>query len=180
MNKSKKNVNTVEEDIIFEEENINDMQVVKNLRKKLRECEKEKKEYLDGWQRAKADLLNTKKDASQKINSASIAGKESLAGELLPVLDSFDMAFKGEAWSKVDDVWQKGVEYIHSQLVGVLAAHDVEQFGTIGDTFDPSIHEATEEKESENAKENTIVEVLQSGYKSKDTIIRPARVIVAK
>lgn len=172
-----------QEDIVFEEENVNDTQIVKKLRAKLRACEKEKKEYLDGWQRAKADLLNSKKEAAEKLVKVSGASKEALASELLPVLDSFDMAFKGEAWTKVDDVWQKGVEYIHTQLLGVLSAHGVEQLGKTGENFDILLHEASEERDppTDSGQESgTILEVLQSGYKTKDSIIRPARVVVSK
>ncbi len=168
------------EDIIFDEEDVQDTQVVKKLRNKLRNCEKEKREYLDGWQRAKADLMNSKKEAREVLERATAQSRETLAAELLPVLDSFDMAFRGEAWGNVDKVWQKGVEYIHTQLLGVLSAHGVEQFGKVGDTFDPNLYEAAKEREDKDAKPNTIVEVLQTGYKTKDSIIRPARVIVAK
>lgn len=178
MTKKQKDEST--EDVVFEEEDVQDSQVVKRLRSKLRNCEKEKKEYLDGWQRAKADLLNSKKEASERLERAGSVGRETLAGELLPVLDSFEMAFRGEAWGKVDEVWQKGIEYIHTQLLGVLSAHGVEEFGRAGEQFNPNIHEASEEKKDENAKSGTILEVLQAGYKTKDSIIRPARVIVAK
>ena len=172
--------NEIVDDIVFEDENINDTQIVKKLRDRLRKCEAEKKEYLDGWQRTKADLLNVNKDIANKVSRAGSAGKETLASELLPVLDSFDMAFKGEAWNNVDDVWQKGIEYIHTQLLDVLASHGVEQFGKVGDIFDPNIHEATAEKEGTDHAPQTITEILQSGYKTKEAIIRPARVIVAK
>lgn len=168
------------EDVVFEEENVQDSSVVKKLRDKLYACEKDKKEYLDGWQRAKADLLNSKKDAAELLEKVGSASREALASELLPVLDSFDMAFKGDAWGKVDEVWQKGVEHIHTQLLSVLAAHGVEQFGKVGDTFDTNLHEATDERKEEGVKHNTIVEVLQAGYKTSTSIIRPARVIVAK
>ncbi len=173
-------INSGQEDIVFMEENVNDTQVVKKLRDRLRVCEKDKKEYLDGWQRAKADLLNNKKEASERLEKISESGKETLASELLPVLDSFDMAFMGEAWSKVDDVWQKGVEHIHTQLLSVLSAHGVEQFGKAGDTFDINLHEAVDSKEDSTVKSNTVLEILQAGYKTKNSIIRPARVIVAK
>ncbi len=168
------------EDIVFEEEDVQNTQVVKKLRERLRTCEKEKKEYLDGWQRAKADLLNSKKEAAEKLDRIGSQSRETLAAELLPVLDSFDMAFRGEAWGKVDKVWQKGVEYIHTQLLGVLSAHGVEQFGKVGDTFDPNLYEATDERKVEGRGSGKVLDVLNAGYKTKNSVIRPARVIVAK
>ena len=168
-----------EDEIVFEEEDINDATVVKKLRERLKKCEEEKKENLDGWQRAQADMANVRKDAQTRIAQAQAFAKQSFAQDLLPALDSFDMAFKGEAWDKVDDVWKKGVEYIHTQFIQALEQNGITVFGEVGDVFDHTLHEATgEQAPNKKQKPNTIAEVLRKGYRTKDTVLRPAQVII--
>ncbi len=101
--------------------------------------------------------------------------------DLLPALDSYDMAFSNkEAWEKVDKNWRTGVEYIHQQILKALAEYGVSPIETkIGDLFDPNFHQPidsvpTEDKE----KENTISALIQMGYKIGERVIRPARVNV--
>ena len=82
-----------------------------------------------------------------------------------------------EAWEAVDKNWRMGVEYIFAQLRTVLEGEGVTQFGKIGDTFNPELHESMEQMDVENESENDkIVKILQNGYKMNDMILRPARV----
>jgi len=169
------------EDVVFEEENLTDNKVVKRLRERLKKCEEEKKEYLDGWQRMKADAVNNKKNDIERFKRAADSAKESILADIIPVLDSFDMAFKGEAWSKVDDVWQKGVEYIHTQFIQALENNNATAYGAIGDTFDPMLHDASEEKDTDKKEDDgKIISVNRMGYKIGDRVVRPAQVVVAK
>ena len=171
----------IEDDIVFEEENLTDSKVAKKLRERLKKCEEEKKEYLDGWQRMKADVVNNKKYEIERLKRVGDSAKESLLADIIPVLDSFDMAFKGEAWSKVDDVWQKGVEYIHTQFIQALENNGALAYGAIGDTFDPMLHDASEEKDTDNKEDDgKIISINRMGYKIGDRVVRPAQVVVAK
>src|SRR3989344_6210145 len=93
---------------------------LKRAKEKLKVCEKEKQEYLDNWQRERADFLNYKKDESARLHKLAAYSREEFVNELLPVLDSYDMAFSNrEAWEKVEKNWRLGVEYIHAQLFKV-------------------------------------------------------------
>jgi molecular chaperone GrpE len=98
--------------------------------------------------------------------------------DLLPVLDSYDMAQGNkEAWEKVDQNWRMGIEYIFAQLRTVLEGEGVTQFGKVGDVFDPHLHESLEQVQVENEADNDkILKILQNGYKMNDSILRPARV----
>jgi molecular chaperone GrpE len=172
-----------EEDIIEFEYNADGEEdlkaTLKKLRKDLKEAREKEKEYLTNWQRERADFVNYKKDEDSRRASYSSHARERFAEDLLPVLDAYDMAFQNkEAWEKVDKNWRTGVEYIHSQLLKVLSDNGIEEIPTKeGDIFDPNLHEpmGTVEIEDE-AKNHTIAQVMQKGYKNGARIVRPARV----
>ncbi len=152
--------------------------VVKKLREDLKKTRAEKDEYLIGWQRAKADYVNLQKELEQVRLSNSTLAKEKMAKNLLPVLDSFDMAFANkEAWEKVDANWRTGVEYIFAQFMTGLSDSGIEKIDTVGVPFDPNLHQSIESVPTDDqSKDHTIEKVLQAGYKIGERIIRPARV----
>jgi molecular chaperone GrpE len=149
---------------------------IQKLRAELKEAQERRDEYLDGWQRAKADMINAKKEAADALQRASGRGKEFLVEELIPALDGFDMAMQGEAWNSVDAAWRTGIESIRAQIEGVFKAHGVEIYGREGEVFDPSLHEPI--KEEEGGTPHTIARVFRSGYRTKERVLRPAHVSV--
>jgi molecular chaperone GrpE len=153
---------------------------LKDLKEKMKILEKEKKEYLDGWQRSRADYANLQKTSDEDRKRMRGLIEENFIEDLLPVIDSFSMAMSNkEAWEKVDPNWRTGVEYIYQQLMTVLKDRGFTTFGAVGDTFDPTLHEAVSEKETDDAMVNhTIATVLQQGYKLDDNVLRAARVSV--
>lgn len=170
------------DDVSFEESNeegeIDARGTIKKLREKIKKLEAEKKEYLDLSQRARADYMNLKKETDAQRTSARVYANKKLIEELLPVLDAYDMAQANQAsWEAVDKNWRVGIEYIFGQLRTVLEREGVTQFGNIGEPFDPALHESMEHVPVDDEKENdTIVQILQKGYKMGSTILRPARV----
>lgn len=176
--KDKKNEDV--DDLAFEEIE-NGADAVKKLREKLKACAKEKNEYLRGWQRTKADFVNQKKEhEADRIRFAKFA-KESLIYDILPVLDSFTLAFgQKEAWEKVDGTWRTGVEQICNQLVGVLKENGVTEIPvSAGSVFDPGLHASVGTVETPNKDDdNKVIEVVQKGYLLHDKVLRPASVKV--
>jgi molecular chaperone GrpE len=152
--------------------------IVKKLREDLKKARADKDEYLVGWQRAKADYVNLQKEMEQVRSSSSNLAKEKMAKNLLPTLDSFDMAFANkEAWEKVDANWRTGVEYIFAQFMTGLSDSGIEKINTAGVPFDPNLHQSIESIPTDDtSKDHTIEKVLQAGYKMGDRVIRPARV----
>jgi molecular chaperone GrpE len=155
---------------------------LKKLQEKIKTLEKEKTEYLDGWQRARADYANLQKttDEDKKRLREQFAGR--FVEDLIPVIDSFNMAMSNkEAWEKVEPTWRMGVEYIYNQLMNALKEHNLETIGEKGDMFDPNLHEAVSEVETGDERyDHRIDQVLQQGYKLGDTVLRAARVVVLK
>ncbi len=169
---------TNEDDIEFEDNDADFKSKLKTLKEKLDTSQKERQEYLDGWQRERAEFANYKKDEESRRNTVRAFAREKIIMDMLSVLDSFDMAFSNkEAWEKADKNWRVGVEYIYNQFLTILERYNVKQIGDVGVSFDPNIHQsietvATDEKE----KDHTIERVIQKGYQIGDRTLRPARV----
>ena len=167
------------DDIVSEEGGDNE---IKKLREKLAKAVEEKQQYLDNWQRDKAEFINTRK-RDQESNAQFVKyAKEEVIIEIIPVLDSFEMAFANkEAWEKVDKNWRTGVEYIHSQLVNVLKNNSVEEVNPLGEKFDHMRDEALEfEPVTEEKYDNVITKVIQKGYKLNGKIIKAPKVKVGE
>ena len=135
-------------------------------------------EYLSLAQRTQADFENFRKRVARDAAQAQERGVIKLAGELLPALDNLDRAL---AAASQDDPLLEGVRLVHSELSAALARAGVESFSPLGERFDPEVHEAmaTAQQSPDGAESGTIVEVYQPGYRLGQTIIRPARVVVA-
>jgi molecular chaperone GrpE len=161
----------LDEEFIAEEEAENPALVVKRLRERLSKAEAERAEYLEGWQRSKADFVNFKRDEETRRGHIQERITASLIEELIPVLDSFEMAAK-HAKSKELEVLQK-------QFLDVIKRMGIESFGKKGDLFDPQKHEAVQEVVVDSSElDHTIVTVERSGYALHGHIIRPAQVSV--
>jgi len=153
---------------------------VKQLKEKIKELEKKNTELLDGWQRDKADFINSKRLAEEDRREFVKFAKADLVSELLGVLDSFDGAFKNkEVWEKVDKNWRVGVEYIHSQLLNVLTQNGVKVINPLGEKYDPKRDDAVENiKVDEEKNDGKILEVVQVGYELNGREIRAPKVKV--
>ena len=173
---------TTVEEFIYNDDGEEDLKAtLKKVRKDLKSALKEKQEYLTSWQRERADFLNYKKDEAERSGSLTKYAREKIIMDLLPVLDSYDMAFANkDAWEKVDKNWRIGVEYIHQQLLKVLSDYGVTEVETKeGDAFDPNLHQPIESIDTDDqARDHTIAQVIQKGYKTATHTLRPARVNV--
>jgi molecular chaperone GrpE len=138
----------------------------------------ERDEYLALAQRTQADFENYRKRVARESASAQARGAVLLAKELLPALDNLDRALEAAA---KDDPLLEGVRIVRSELSAALAHTGIESFSPAGEPFDPAFHEAvaTSKQPADGAVSGTVVEVYQPGYRFGETIIRPARVVVA-
>ncbi|KKR70808.1 MAG: Protein GrpE [Candidatus Nomurabacteria bacterium GW2011_GWB1_40_7] len=152
----------------------------KKLRADLKMCKKEKEDYLNGWQKERAEFANYRKQEDDRRAMFSESMRERILMRFLSVLDSFNMAFANkEAWEKVDDNWRKGVEYIYSQMNAIFEEYGVRPIGEEGEAFDPNIHQSIDMVETDDKElEHKIANVIQKGFKMGERVIRPARVNV--
>lgn len=157
-------------------------QINEQLKKDLEKATAERDEYLAGWQRAKADFANLKKQSEAMMKEFRVMANEGLIEELLPVLSSFEMAFSNrEAWEKADKNWRMGVEHIYGQIKGVLDQNGLKDIDPVGQKFDANLHEAIKyETVDDAAKDHTVLSVVEKGYTLGGKLIRPAKVVVAE
>jgi molecular chaperone GrpE len=135
-------------------------------------------EYLALAQRTQADFENYRKRVARESAAAQSRGVAGLAKELLPALDNLDRALEAAAQ---DDPLLDGVRLVRSELSAALARVGIESFSPVGEAFDPAFHEAMASvpQPADGAPSGTVVEVYQPGYRLGESVIRPARVVVA-
>ncbi len=172
---------TENEDVVFDESE-SAPSSIKELKSKLKQCAKEKQEYLTGWQRARADFINLQNKITDEKRAFFLKAKEEVVMDLLPVIDSFETAFSNrESWEKVNSDWRIGVELIYSNLLRTLEQHGAKELNPVGEDFDPKIHTSVElVKTEDKKKDGKVLEVIQKGYIMGDTIIRSPQVRVAE
>lgn len=162
---------TSDEEFVSEEETDEGPAALKRLREKLKKAVEEKQEYLEGWQRARADFANYKKEEATMHGDKEARILAEFVETLLPALDSFEMALKHNP--------TKELKLVNKQLKDGLKKLGVESFGTAGEPFDPRTHEALQQISTDKEDEDhTVASVERSGYKINDHIIRPAQVII--
>lgn len=138
--------------------------------------EKEKAErYLANWQRAEADFRNYKTREEQGKKDLVNWANSTLVCDILPVLDSFDRAFEGVTSAGKGLSWITGFKQIQKMLLDVLGKHGLTEMKCVGETFDPSLHEAVVQRDG---AEGLILDEVRKGYKMKDRLIRAPQVVV--
>jgi molecular chaperone GrpE len=141
-------------------------------------------QYLDLAQRTKADFENYRKRAAREAAAAKERGVAKLALELLPAVDNLDRALAaaevaGNGGAGDDTTLVSGIKLVHADVIGALARVGIERYSPQGEQFDPQHHEAVAQQPVEGAQPGTIVEVYQQGYRLGESVLRPARVVVA-
>ena len=153
---------------------------IEELKKKLEEYQKLKDEYLAGWQRSRADFLNYKKEEMERISELlKYAGEEYIL-RILPILDNFNVAEKKLAENLKKDESVKGLLQIKAQIQDFLKNQGLEEIKSLGERFDPNLHEVVEEIEAKDKQSGVIVEEIQKGYKINGHLLRPAKVKITK
>ena len=137
---------------------------IEEFKKRLEECQKLKEEYLAGWQRARADLMNYKKEEMGRIGDILKYAGEGLILKILPILDNFEIAARQNFPSENKSSQEKkeaerivqGFLQIKTQLEDFLKSQGVEEIKLIGEKFDPNFHEVVEEVEEREKKPGKI------------------------
>ena len=129
-----------------------------------------------------ADYENFRKRALRERQEAARYGSQNLVKDLLSVVDNLERAIDHARQSEGGDLQSllQGVELAQREFTAVLAKHHVVEIEAQGKPFNPAVHEAMVQVDSETAEPNTIVDVLEKGYQLHDRLVRPARVVVAR
>jgi molecular chaperone GrpE len=153
---------------------------LKEIEKDLEKARQEAAEYLDSLQRLKAEFENFRKRMIREQSEFLRLANQRIISDLLPVIDSFDRAMKVLESGEADEKFHQGIKMVYQQLEDTLAKEGLKEINPEGEEFDPLKHEAMMQVESQEHKENMVVEVLEKGYELKGRVIRPAKVKVAK
>ena len=151
-----------------------------SLEEMLEQAQSEAAEYLDGWQRARAEFANYKKRMDREAEEARARISGEVITRYLGVLDDLERALARAPEQEACQEWISGIELIRQKLVALLEAEGVETIVAEGERFDPMLHEAISYEESEDHEEGSVIEVTQHGYKLGERILRPAMVRVAR
>ena len=140
------------------------------------EAREVERDLREAAQRVQADFENYRKRVLREQTAIVERATEGLVGQLLPVLDSFELALGilGDAEEKV----RKGVELVYAELLGVLERAGLERIATDGSPFDPNVHEAVLSEEGDG--DPVVAETMRGGYRLKGKVLRPAMVKVAR
>lgn len=145
---------------------------VAKLKKELEACKAERQEYMDGWQRSKADYVNVLKRTEEEKKAAEAKGSLKASHAFITVLDTLARA---EAAGEIPEAFQAIAKQLHDAANSLGLA----PFGAVGEVFDPAQHEALgQDVVSDAAQEDTVTAVLEQGWKSGEAVIRPAKVRV--
>jgi molecular chaperone GrpE len=154
------------------------------LQQALEAAETKAAEYLEGWQRARAEFANYKRRVEKEQSEAQQNATARVVGRFLDVLDDFDRAMQdrppAEADAAAQAKWAAGVGLIQRKLQNLLEAENVERIPADGQFFDPNLHEAVTHEASDGHEPGQVIGVVRQGYKIGDRIIRPALVRVAR
>lgn len=151
-----------------------------DLMARLAETEKEAAENYDKYLRAVAELENYKKRAAKEKADAIAYGNETLIRDALPILDSLDRASEHACNSTDLGAFKEGFKLVKEQLLGCLGKHGVEKIEAVGADFDPYLHDALLQVESEENKDSKVVEEFEKGYLLRGRLLKPAKVSVGR
>jgi molecular chaperone GrpE len=153
---------------------------IEELQKKINECERLKTEYLAGWQRVRAELLNYKKEEMERIGDILKYAGEGLILKILPILDNFEIIERKLPENLRKDESVKGLLLIKNQILDFLKSQGIEEVKSVGERFDPNFHEVIEEIKEKDKEPGIIIEEVQKGYTINGRLLRPAKVKVTK
>ena len=154
---------------------------LKEMEARLESMEQELKDSHDRFLRVSAEFENYKKRAAREMNDFRKFANESFAKAMLNVVDNLDRAIEsssGDNHSNSSVV--EGVNMTLKEILKIFGQFGVKPFESLGKTFDPAVHQAVMQEESDNHPEKTILTELEKGYMIHDRLLRPAMVVVSK
>jgi molecular chaperone GrpE len=156
------------------------LEELEKLQKELEEARTKANEYLDGWQRARAEFANYKKRVDRDQAQTSQVATGNVVRRFLEVLDDLERALKNRPEEGEGAVWSEGIELIYRKLLNMLENEGVKPMEIKHDFFDPNLHEAVVSEENNEFESGQIIDVIRQGYVLGDRVLRPAMVRVAR
>jgi molecular chaperone GrpE len=146
----------------------------------LAEAKAEAAKHKEQWMRTAADFDNFRKRSRREIEDARKAGREDLLKDLLPVFDNLERAVQSAQRAQDVKAVAEGLQMVLRQFLDALSRSGIQKVPTTGKEFDPTVHEAIQQVETNEHAAGTIVAEVQPGYTQGDRLVRAAMVVVAK
>ena len=137
-------------------------------------------EYLEGWQRARAEFANYKKRVERELKDSHSSAAGSVLKDMLPVIDDLERAMNNVPEDLQGNAWIGGVTMIQRKLNKILENYQVTVLDPTGEPFDPNLHEAIGMEDSDDVESGHVTATMQKGYVLGERVLRPALVRVAK
>lgn len=135
---------------------------------------------LDGWQRAQAEFANARKRFEKQRAETYVNANADLVAKLLPLIDDFERAMATAPTGAEHEPWIAGVNLVYRKMLAVLEEMDVRPIPSIGEPFDPNMHEALGQEPSSGFDSGLVAREMRRGYRIGDRVIRPSLVMVAE
>ncbi len=152
---------------------------LEDLKTSLEEMQAKTEEYLDGWQRSRAEFSNYKKRILREQAEIHQVARGEVIKLYLDIADDLERALEKKPADGDGDIWATGIKIIFQKLISRLESEGIRPMDALGQEFDPNIHEAIMKEESEEHESGQIIEVMQEGYWIGEKVLRPAQVRVA-
>ena len=167
----------LEVETAIEDLDIDEVEILKN---EIEILQQKSEEYLDGWQRERAEFANYKKRMERERQQLqdNIAGN--IIRKYLEILDDLELALQNQPADGNGASWAEGIELVYRKFLSALEAEGVLPMEVAGQQFDPNLHEAISQEPNEEMESGQIIEVVRNGYLIGERVLRPATVRVAQ
>ncbi len=167
----------LEEQTALEELEVDEIEILRN---EIETLQRKSEEYLDGWQRERAEFANYKKRMEKERQQLqhNIAGN--IIRKYLEILDDLELTLQNQPAVGDGALWAEGIELVYRKFLSALEAEGVTPMEVAGQQFDPNLHEAISQEPSEDVESGQIIEVVRNGYLIGERVLRPATVRVAQ
>lgn len=153
---------------------------IKDLMQELKDCQTKADEYLEGWQRARADFANYKRRIDREQSQVYQNAAGSIFKRYIEIIDDLERALKNRPQEGEGASWAEGIELIYRKFLSILESEGVTQQQAQGCDFDPNLHEAISSEPHKDFESGQIIEVIKNGYMLGERVLRPALVRVAQ
>jgi molecular chaperone GrpE len=150
-----------------------------DLQAELEAAQQKANEYLEGWQRSRAEFTNFRKRTDREREEIYQRAAMSVLEKFLPVIDDFSLALDNTPEDIADHAWVNGITLINEKFQALLTNSGMEEINPVGEPFDPNFHEAVGMDQSDDVESGNVTVVLQKGYTYGDKVLRSAKVRVA-
>ncbi|UCE00754.1 MAG: nucleotide exchange factor GrpE [Chloroflexota bacterium] len=166
-------------EIITEPEEV-EVEEIDGLQEEIAALQRQSEEYLDGWQRERAEFANYKKRMERERQQLQQSITGNIIRKYLEILDDLELALQNQPADADDVSWANGIELVYRKFLSALEAEGVVPMEAAGQQFDPNRHEAISQEPREGIESGQIIEVVRNGYLIGERVLRPATVRVAQ